>query len=64
MQIPDIFGVGLQGKSPVVTTQRRLNMYMEFQQQRDRTLVAAYGTPGLDLFADFGDTPCRGAIGS
>lgn len=61
MQIP-LFGLGLKGKSPAVTAQRRLNLYYEFIQEKDRTNVAIYGTPGLQLFANFGDTPVRGAI--
>jgi len=59
MQSP-LFGVGLQGKSPVITSQRRLNLYYEFQKDQDRTMVSVHGTPGLELFKDLGDTPIRG----
>ena len=59
MQIP-LFGLGHQGKSPAVTAQRRLNVYYEFHQEQDRTAVSIHGTPGLILFANFGDTPVRG----
>ena len=52
-------GVGLQAKSPNVTAQTRVNMYLEFTPAGDKTRVAAYGTPGLELFCDFGDTPAR-----
>lgn len=64
MRVP-MFGIGLYSKSPNVTAQRRINLYYEFSPQEDKTAVAAYGTPGLELFVDFGDTPCRGeyAIG-
>lgn len=55
-----IFGLGLQGKSPNVTANKLINAYFEFQPERDRTRVAIYGTPGLTLFADNGDTPWRG----
>ena len=55
-----LFGIGLQGKSPVVTSQYRLNVYYEFQPEDDRTRVAVYGTPGLELFVDFGATGIRG----
>lgn len=55
-----LFGIGLQGKSPSVTAQTRLNLYYEFQPEEDRTRVAVYGTPGLELFVDFGDTGIRG----
>ena len=55
-----LFGLGLQGKSPNVTANSLTNAYYEFSAQKDRTSVAIYGTPGLELFADKGDTPWRG----
>lgn len=55
-----LFGIGLQGKSPVVTSQYRLNLYYEFQKEDDKTQVAVYGTPGLSLLLDLGETPIRG----
>lgn len=55
-----LFGVGLQGKSPKVTAQKRQNCYLEFQPEGEHTRVAIYGTPGLELFVSFGDTPARG----
>lgn len=58
-EIP-LFGLGLQGKSPNVTTNKLINAYYEFQKEPDRTKVAIYGTPGLTLFAENGDTPWRG----
>ena len=57
-----LFGVGLQGKSPNVTANKLINAYYEFQQEADRTRVAIYGTPGLTLFINQGDTPWRGLI--
>lgn len=57
---PNLFGIGLFGKSTNVTAQRRLNCYLEVQPGDDRSKVAIYGTPGLDLFTSFGDTPIRG----
>lgn len=57
-----LFGLGQQGKSPVVTAQRHLNLYAEFVPEGEKTRVAFYGTPGLQLFTSFGDTPIRGAI--
>ena len=65
MDIP-LFGIGLQGKSPVVTSQRRRNLYYEFQPEGDRTKVSVYGTPGYVGFVSFGDTPVRGmfAVGN
>jgi hypothetical protein len=52
-------GVGLFAKSPNVTAQTRVNLYLEFTPVGDKTRVEAYGTPGLELFVDFGDTPAR-----
>lgn len=56
----ELFSTGMYGKSKNVTAQNRLNCYLEFQPQGDRSRVAIYGTPGLDLFTSFGDTPIRG----
>lgn len=55
-----LFGLGLQGKSPVVTANKLSNAYYEFQKEADGTQVAIYGTPGLTLKLDQGDTPWRG----
>lgn len=54
-----IFGIGLQAKSAVVSSQRRVNLYPELRPQEDGTEIVYYGTEGLDLNADFGDTPPR-----
>jgi Phage stabilisation protein len=54
-----LFGLGIQSKSPNVTSQRRLNIYYEMSKQEDKTKVVAYGTAGTRLFVTFGDTPCR-----
>jgi hypothetical protein len=66
MGAPDpipLFGLGFQGKSRPAMAQRRVNLYYEQQQDRDRTQMVAYKTPGLDMaFVDFGATPCRGVI--
>jgi Phage stabilisation protein len=55
----NLFGKSQFGKSSNVTSQQRLNCYVEFGKD-DRNQVAIYGTPGLDLFTSFGDTPIRG----
>jgi len=55
-----LFGLGLQSKSPNVSANTLINCYYEFSTEKDRTNVAIYGTPGLTLFADQGDTPWRG----
>jgi len=56
----ELFSTGMFGKSVNVTAQNRLNCYLEFQPPGDRSRVAIYGTPGLDLFTSFGETPVRG----
>lgn len=55
-----LFGTGLQGKSPSITAQRRINCYYEYTPDGDKTRVAIIGTPGKELFVNFGDTPIRG----
>lgn len=55
-----LFGVGLQGKALNVSAQHRINLYLEFRPTEDGVQIVAHGTPGLSLFADFGDTPARG----
>lgn len=54
-----LFGTSQFGKSSNVSSQKRLNCYVEMGQD-DRNQYAVYGTPGLDLFGSFGDTPIRG----
>lgn len=55
-----LFGLGLQGKSPNVTAQLLENCYYELQGDADKTSLAIYGTPGIELFVDKGETPWRG----
>jgi Phage stabilisation protein len=63
VQIP-LLGLGLQGRSPNVSAQRRLNLYLEFHAEaQDKTSISAHNLPGLALFYDFGDTPVRGMHG-
>jgi hypothetical protein len=57
-----IWGAGLEGKSVNVSAQSRVNFYAEVQSVEDKARVVFYGTPGLDLFTDFGDTPVRGML--
>lgn len=63
MAIVTLFGLGQKGKSAVVTAQRHLNLYCEINPQGDKGPVTFYGTPGLNLFTSFGDTPIRGMLG-
>ena len=55
-----LFGTGMQGKSPNITAQRRINCYYDYTPDGDKTKVAIIGTPGKDLFLDMGETPIRG----
>ena len=55
-----ILGLGIQGRSPNVTAQKRLNLLLDVQPEGDKTRVAAYGTPGTTLFYSFGNLPVRG----
>lgn len=55
-----LFGLGLQGKSPNVTAQRRINLYPEISFEADKTRVAYYQTPGSILFGSLGASPARG----
>jgi len=57
---PQLFGVGVQGRSPVVTAQRRVNCYYDIQPEADRAQVAIYGRPGLTLHDNLGETRIRG----
>lgn len=56
----NLFGVGIQGKSPAITAQLRVNCYVEKQQEADRTSMALIGSPGLKLFTTITGQPSRG----
>jgi hypothetical protein len=59
----NLFGVGQKGKSPSVSAQARLNMYMDLQPQEDKTRYSYHATPGLTLFSDFNSSvPVRGML--
>lgn len=47
LQVVPLFGSGIASKSFVVTRQRRLNVYFERREDKDKTAVAVYGTPGM-----------------
>jgi hypothetical protein len=59
MQPIQIFGLGIKSKSSNVTSQTRLNVYLEHITDGEKTRTAGYGIHGLTLFTDFGDTPAR-----
>lgn len=60
-QVP-LFGLAQSGKSRSVTSQGHVNLYAEIVQDAEKSSVVYYNTPGLILFASFGDTPIRGWI--
>lgn len=53
-----LFGTGQTGKSVHVTAQKRINLYAE--QTNERGPMSWHQRPGLELFADLGETPIRG----
>jgi len=58
-----LFGLGLKGKSPVVSAQHRINCYIEkiIDEGTEQTSIIA--SAGMDLFVGtLGATPCRGWI--
>lgn len=57
-----LFGAGQSAKSPFVTAKKMTNIYAETRPQGEKAAIVGYGTPGLSLFLDFGDTPPRGGI--
>ena len=65
-QNPTIFGLGVRGRSAAVTAQERVNCYLDVQEAvdpitgGDRSRVTLYGLPGVEQFANLGDTPIRG----
>lgn len=56
----NLFGVGMKGISPSISAQRRVNCYVQVQQDNDRTSFSLVGCPGLTLFASTGGQPSRG----
>src|SRR3954469_25247114 len=63
LDLVPMFGLGIQGKSLPAVAQKRVNLYYELQQDKDRATMVAYRTPGLESpFVNFGDTPDRGVI--
>lgn len=62
MRINNLFGLGIQSRSRAVAPGYGQNVYFENRPLGEKAEVVAYGTPGLDLFADAGDTPWRGLI--
>lgn len=59
MQLP-ILGSGIDGRSRAISAQKRQNLFMEIKPEKDKTSLAAYGTPGLSLYSNLGNYPARG----
>ena len=59
MQLP-ILGAGIDGRSKALSAQKRQNLFMEVKPEKDKTSLAAYGTPGLKLYSQLGEYPSRG----
>ena len=55
-----LFGIGNVGKSVNVDAQKRTNLYVEIQQDAEKSTLALFPTPGLLAFVNFGAYPSRG----
>lgn len=54
-----ILGAGVQGDNRTLTSQRRLNCYLDIRPDEDKTKVAVIGTPGLTQVGFTGTGPSR-----
>jgi hypothetical protein len=59
----NLFGLGLQGRSVNVNSAKRLNLYLEINEEGAKSRISAHNLPGLTLFLDQGETPIRGMHG-
>lgn len=57
-----LFGIGTQGRSSQITAKTLQNFFVEQRPIGESSQMVGIGFPGLDLFVDFGDRPCRGHI--
>ena len=57
MEPVSLFGAGTVGKSAVVTSQRRLNCYIEVRPDGDKSKHVVYGRPGLASYLTLSPTP-------
>lgn len=62
MQVP-LFGIGQRSKSPMVSSQERINLYAEQPSDGERTNFVLYPTPGLIQRLDLGGAAIRGGYG-
>lgn len=68
LRVVPLFGSGIGNKSYVVTRQRRLNCFFELREDKDKSPVVVYGTPGLIAsgitLSTPGGLPVRGWLGT
>jgi hypothetical protein len=57
-----LFGIGQASKSPAVTAKQLTNIYCEQRPQGERSVMVAYGTPGLEAFVTLANSPIQGAL--
>lgn len=61
MRTIPLFGRGFPARSPVVASQKRINLYVAQETDPDKAGFRIVPTPGLTLFATVGVHPSRGA---
>jgi hypothetical protein len=57
-----LLGHGFKSIDPLITSQRRLNVYYSVRTDGDRSSVFVLGTPGLTLFSAVPSSPIRGLL--
>ncbi len=57
-----LFGLGTQSRAASVTAAMSQNLYYEQRPAGEKAQIVGYADPGLDLFAQAGDTKWRGLI--
>jgi hypothetical protein len=56
-----LFGIGNKARSLNVSSQDRLNLYVEVNDDAEKHVLTYYPTPGLSSFVNFGAFPSRGS---
>jgi hypothetical protein len=62
LKVVPLFGRGFPAESPVVTAQKRINLFVAPETDPDKANFRLTPTPGLTLFASLGPSPSRGAL--
>lgn len=57
-----LFGTGVESISPNITSQRRVNMYYDVRQDKDKNELVLIQSPGLTLFVQLPTSPIRGML--